>query len=150
MPRTKLKLPAKFQFSTNLTVRVSDVNYAKHLSNDKVLAFMHEARARYLNHFGFTEMDVDCRGTIQTETVIIYKSEAFHGDKLRIEITPDDFHKYGCDFYYLITAAKTGSEVARGKTGLVFFDYTARKITQVPSKFIEKCGQAVQTDRNEP
>jgi acyl-CoA thioesterase FadM len=149
MPRTKLKLPDPFQFSTEMIVRVGDVNYGGHLGNEKVLAFMHEARARYLNHSGFTEMDVEGRGTIQTETIIIYKSEAFHGDKLRIDLTPADFHQYGCDFYYRLTNAKTGTEVARGKTGLVFFNYEERKIAEVPPKFLEKCGNTIQTDRKE-
>jgi 4-hydroxybenzoyl-CoA thioesterase len=29
----------------------------------------------------------------------------------------------------------TEREVARGKTGIVFFDYTTRKIAQVPDNF---------------
>lgn len=56
MPRLKVKLPSNFPFSTEVRVRVGDVNYARHLSNDKVLALVHEARVRFLNHYGFTEL----------------------------------------------------------------------------------------------
>jgi YbgC/YbaW family acyl-CoA thioester hydrolase len=138
--RPKLTLPDQFTFSTEMKVRVSDVNYAGHLSNDRVLSIMHEARARFLNHHGFTEMDVAGVGTIMADAVIIYKSEAFHGDRLTIEVAVGDFHKLGCDFFYRIINQASQKEVARGKTGHVFFDYEARKMQPVPAKFLEVCG----------
>lgn len=145
MARPKLKLPAEFGFATELKVRVSDVNYAGHLSNDRVLAFIHEARARYLNSHGFTELDVDGLGTIMTDAVLIYKSEAFHGDTLNIEVAATDFHKYGCDFYFKLTNPKTEKEIVRAKTGMVFYDYQTRKMARIPQKFIESCGSELKT-----
>ncbi|MFQ5602124.1 MAG: acyl-CoA thioesterase [bacterium] len=139
MARLKIKLPDKFPFSTEVRVRVNDINYAGHLSNEKVLAFIHEARVRFLGHFGFTELDVAGCGTIMTEAAIVFKSEAFHSDRLQIEVTTEEFHKYGCAIVYKITHLQTGREVARAKTGLVFFDYEARKIVEVPDKFRELC-----------
>jgi acyl-CoA thioesterase FadM len=139
MPRAKLILPSTFQFATEFRVRVSDVNYAGHLSNDRVLALIHEARVRFLNQFGFTELNVDGVGTIQTDAVIIYKSEAFHGDVLKIEVAAGAFHKFGCDFYYRISNAHSNKEIARAKTGMVFFDYNERKMVPVPNRFLEIC-----------
>ena len=139
MARTKLKLPREFSFSTELMVRVSDVNYGGHLSNEKVLAMMHEARARYLAQFDFTELNVDGSGTIQTEAIVIYKSASFHGDLLKVEVTPDNFHRHGCDFFYKISNSSTHKEVARGKTGMVFFDYEARKMIPAPIAFLKLC-----------
>ncbi len=140
MARAKLTLPTEFPFATEFRVHVSDVNYAGHLSNDRVLALIHEARVRYLNQFGFTELNVDGVGTIQTDAVIIYKSEAFHGDVLKIAVATGDFHKFGCDFYYKITNSHSNKEIARAKTGMVFFDYNARNMVLTPNKFLEICG----------
>ena len=126
MARVKLSLPSDFTFSTEVEVRINDINYGGHVSNDKILAFIHEARVRYLKHHGFTELNVEGRGIIMVDTVILYKSESFHGDLLQIEVTVDDFHKYGCDFYYKLTNKPSGTEVARAKTGIVFFDYENR------------------------
>ena len=139
--RPKLILPDHFIFSTEMRVRVSDVNYAGHLSNDRVLSMLHEARVRFLNQFGFTELDVSGAGTIMTDAVIIYKSEAFQGDHLIIDVAVGGFHKFGCDFFYKITNRSTNKEVARGKTGLVFFDYVTRKMLPVPAKFLEICSK---------
>ena len=143
MPRTKLKLPSKFNFATEVVVRVNDVNYAGHLSNDKVLSFIHEARVRHLNQFDFTELDIDGVGSIMTEAVIVYKGEAFHGDILKIEVATCDFHKYGCDYYYKLSNKATNKEIARAKTGIVFFDYEKRRMVKVPKKFITVCGQEI-------
>ncbi len=137
--RPKLELPKTPTFSTKIPVQVSDINYAGHLGNDKVLSFIHEARVRFLKQFGFTELDVDGVGTIMAHATIIFKAEAFHGDILKIEVAPGNFHKLGCDFFYRLTN-ETSKEVARAKTGLIFFDYEKQKMVSMPEKFKEYCG----------
>ena len=144
MARTKLKLPQTFVFTTQMQVRVSDVNYAGHLGNDKVLAFMHEARVRFLQSFGFTELDVEGIGTIMTDAVVVYKSEAFVGDNLAVYVATDDYGEYGCDFIYKLENQQTNREVARGKTGLVFYDYDLRKMVKTPAAFLRAVSQKPQ------
>lgn len=139
MTRTKLQLPDKFDFSTEVQVEVSDINYAGHLGNDKVLSFVHEARVRFLKQFDFTELNIDGAGTIMIDAVILYKSEAFYGDTLKIEVATGNFHRIGCDFFFRITNAGNGREVARAKTGMVFFDYEKKKILPLPDRFNESC-----------
>ena len=46
-----------------------------------------------------------------------------------------EFNNYGCDLLWCMNEKSSGREVARGKTGIVFFDYAARKVTLVPEKF---------------
>jgi acyl-CoA thioesterase FadM len=135
MARTKLDLPDTFEFCTEIQVRIGDINYGGHLGNDTVLSLVHEARFRFLKKHGFTEANIDGVGLIMTDTVIVYKSEGFHGDILTIGVTVDDFTRTGCDFLYKITNRKTGREVARAKTGIVFFDYKTRRVMPVPEKF---------------
>ena len=135
MARIKLQLPDKFTFSTEIPVRISDINYGGHLGNDSVLSIIHEARLRFFKKYNYSEMDVEGVGIILSDSVIIYKNEGFYGDILIVEVTAGDFNNYGCDIFYKITNKKTGKEVARVKTGIVFFDYKNRKITQVPKKF---------------
>jgi 4-hydroxybenzoyl-CoA thioesterase len=82
-------------------------------------------------------MNIDGPGLIISDVVIVYKSEAFYGETLKIEVASRDFSKYGCDFVYKITEKETGREVARAKTGIVFFDYEERKVVSVPERFKE-------------
>lgn len=135
MARIKLDLPENFHFSTEIQVRISDINYGGHLGHDSILTLTHEARVRFLNKYGFSEMNIDGVGLIISDAALVYKSESFYGETLRIEIAVLDFSQYGCDFIYKITEKESGREVARAKTGIVFFDYEKRKVAPVPEKF---------------
>ncbi len=137
--RIKIELPDKFSFATEMQVRVSDVNYAGHLSNDRVLSLVHEARARFLRQYGCTELDVFGVGTIMIDAALVYKSEAFCGDCLTVRVSIGNLTSHGCDFYYRLDNKATGKEVARARTGLVFFNYERRKIRRVPEQFRALC-----------
>ena len=142
MPRVKLSLPDHFTFSTEIQVRVNDINYGGHLGNDAVLALAQEARVRFLSHYGFTEHDVGGVGIIMTDAVVVYKAEAFYGDVLTIEVAVDGIELVGCDFLYRIARKGSAKEVARVKTGIAFFDYSTRKVVEVPGRFREALGLA--------
>lgn len=135
MPRLRIQLPETFTFETTVTVRVDDVNYGGHLSNDRMLTLCHEARVRFLAQYGYSETDIEGQGIIMTDAAIVYKAEAFRGDELTIAITPDNWNKYGCDFFYKISHSAKGKEIARVKTGIIFFDYQKRRIKPCPPEF---------------
>ena len=135
MARIKLDLPEHFPFTIELRVRITDVNYGGHMGNDALLGLLHEARVWFLAHYGLNELDVFGVGLIMTDSVIIYKSEAFPGEMLEIAVGVTDFNQYGCDFVYRATEKTSGREVARAKTGIVFFDYTQRRKAPVPEGF---------------
>ena len=135
MARVKLKLPDEFFYSVDIQVRISDINYGNHLGNDAVLSIVHEARLQCLKTQGFSEMDIGGRGIMLTDAVVVYKSQGFHGDVLTVRVAVADFNKYGCDFYYKIDRRDDGCEIARAKTGIIFFDYVKQKISSVPDVF---------------
>jgi YbgC/YbaW family acyl-CoA thioester hydrolase len=135
MPRVKLDLPEHFPFSTEIPLRITDINYGGHLGNDALLSLLHEARVQFLRHHGFTETDIDGSAIIMADAAIVYKSEAFYGDVSTIEVAVCDVHSHGCDFVYRVANKETGKEIARAKTGVVFFDYQKRKIAHVPENF---------------
>ena len=58
MARVKLALPESFSFETDIKVRISDINYGGHLGNDSVMSLIHEARLRFLEKYGYTELNV--------------------------------------------------------------------------------------------
>ena len=135
MERIHLDLPATFPFHTELPVRISDINYGRHLGNDTMLAFLHEARLRFLARSGLSETDVGDCGLIMVDAVVLFKSQAFHGETLVVEVAPRDLSRCGCDFIYRVSEKASGREVARAKTGLVCFDYAKGKMTKAPDRF---------------
>lgn len=138
MPRIQIELPEHFPFRTEIPIYISYINHGRHLDNAALLALVSEARVRFFKSFGYTELDVEGVGIVVADAAVQYRSEAFHGEVLVFEMTANDFNKYGCDLTYRITDQASGREVARGKTGIVFFDYQKRERALVPPAFVEK------------
>jgi acyl-CoA thioester hydrolase len=138
--RIKLEMPTVYPFRTELTVRITDINYGGHLGNSNVLALIHEARVRFLKSFGYSEIDVEGFGTIMLDSVVIYKAQAFAGDVLQIEVAAGDFSRLGCDIFYRITKKEGGAEVVLAKTGIAVFDYANQKRISPPEAFVKKLG----------
>lgn len=135
MQRIKIDLPDKFIFSTQISVRVYDVNFAGHLSNDSILSMVHEARIRFLKNWNYSEVDTAGAGIIMFDAALQYKSQGYHGDILIFDVAVENFIRNGCDFIFRITNKVTGKEIARAKTGIAFYDYEKNKIVLVPDKF---------------
>jgi 4-hydroxybenzoyl-CoA thioesterase len=143
MPRIKIELPDNFTFSTDIPIYINHINYGNHLDNSALLALVSEARVRFFKSLGYSELNVEGVGVIVADAAVQYKSEAFHGEVMVLALAANDFNKYGCDLVWQITDQASGREVARGKHGIMFFDYTARKAAPVPPGFIAKVGAAL-------
>ncbi|QQS35263.1 MAG: acyl-CoA thioesterase [Ignavibacteriales bacterium] len=135
MGRIKILLPDKFQFKTEMKIRVTDINYGGHLGNDSVLSIMHEARIRFLGSLGYAESDVEGTGIMMTDCHINYTSQGFYGDEIIIDVSVPNIERNGCDFIYRITNKNSLAEIARGTTSIVFYSYTLKKLQNTPEKF---------------
>ncbi|WP_296622094.1 thioesterase family protein [Marivirga sp.] len=138
MSRVKIEEPDKYLFTAKITTRITDLNYGGHVGNDRIFAFMHDARVQFIKSLGYKdEMNFDGLGNIQTDAAISYKAEVFAYEELEIEVGVMDLNKYGCDFVYRFTKSD-GKMAAIGKTGIIFFDYEKRKIANMPESFLKK------------
>jgi len=140
MARIHLNLPDKFLYSTDITVRVSDLNYGGHVGNDTMLTLLQEARIQFYRSLGFKDETSfeGAVGQIIIDAAVQYKAESFLGDVLVIQIAAEDLTRFGFDFLYLVRNKATGQEVARGKTGIVCFDYSRKKIVSIPAPLLAK------------
>lgn len=139
MARIKLTLPEKPVFETKMKVRISDLNYGGHLGNDAVLSLIHESRVRFLAILGGSELNIaEGVSIIMADSAIVYQAEGFFGDEIMIRVFVDDFSRVGFDLYYELVK-QDGKKLATAKTGIVCFNYEARKVQEVPKSFIEKC-----------
>ncbi|MDZ7809258.1 MAG: thioesterase family protein [Arhodomonas sp.] len=142
MARVQLTLPERMPFTHRLTVRVTDLNFGGHMGNEMVLVYAQEARAAFLSHHGYSESNVEGLGIIVADAVVMYRAEAFADDPLDIRVGLDGFNRYGCDIYDHLLHADRGHEVARAKTGIVFFDYGERRIARAPGAFVQRFSTA--------
>ena len=135
MSRVKIKFPAeKPLFKATIAVRIGDVNYGGHVGNDAVLSIIHEARMQLLSSFGVSEMDAGGAGLIMADVMIAYKGESFYKDVLEVDVYATEFMPVSFDLLYRVTTMRNGelTDIAHAKTGMVCFDYEARKVTSLP------------------
>ena len=141
MARIKIDLPAKFSFSTSIPIRITDINFGGHVGNDTILSIVHEARAKFFTHLGYTELDFGGSGTIMSDVAIEYKDQIYYGDEVLASIAVGEITKVAFDlFYKLEKRSEDGRQsiVALAKTWMVCYNYELKKVAAIPQKAIEK------------
>ncbi len=137
MPRIKLNFPEKnFDVSITIPVRITDINYGGHVGNDSLVSVIHESRMQFLQHHGYSEMDIEGTGLIMTDLAVEFKNESFYGDVLSIKMAAGDITGVSFELYYDLCTTRAGKEVtvARAKTTMVCYNYAAKKVAHVPEK----------------
>jgi acyl-CoA thioesterase FadM len=140
MARIKLVFPENTIHTLTIPVRITDINYGNHLGNDALVSILHEARVHWLSTLNYTELNIEGKGIIMNELVVNYLKEMFYGDVIIIDLSIGDLTALGLELYYRMSVTKNGENLisAIAKTGLIFFDYTAKKTSSIPDVFIEK------------
>jgi acyl-CoA thioesterase FadM len=143
MARVKIDFPEHFCFSTVIDVRITDLNYGGHMGNDTFLSVAHEARVRFLQEIGFEHEGAGPEGIgiIMADAAIVYKGEVRYGDALIVDMAVGDHARFGFDIYYRFTSRSTGAVVAQVKTGIIGYDYQARKVAKIPEVVISNIAQ---------
>lgn len=136
MPKTNLVLPEHFTFTTEIPIRITDLNYGGHVGNDSVLSILHEVRMQFLRHHGYTEMDLAGTGVIMADAAIEFRSEVFYGETLKASVAATEFSRVGFDLYYKLEKQTNDKWVtaAAARTGMVCYNYNTKKIVSVPKE----------------
>jgi acyl-CoA thioester hydrolase len=134
MSRIKIDLPDSFAYSTPFAVRITDLNYGAHVGNDKVLSFLHEARVRFLQSLGYSELNLEGVSMIMADAALIFIAEIFYGDDLLISMQPVEYTRVGFDLIYKIEKIQVDRMgiVAVAKTAMICYDYQQKKVTGLP------------------
>jgi len=140
MARVKIDLPEQFSFQTTIPIRITDINYGGHAGNDSILSIIHEARVQFLKKFGCDEKNFFGTGLIMSDVAIEFKKELFYGDIVQVSVAVSDMERIRFDIVYKLEAEHNEKmvTVATARTGMVCFDYTAKKITSIPDEAKKK------------
>lgn len=140
MNRVKIELPDQFHFSTIISIRITDLNYGGHVGNDSFLSLVHEARQQFLNHHGYGELTFEGVGLIMADAAIEFKTELNFKDEVKISVAATNFTRIGFDLYYKMEIINPSGNTLAGKvkTGMLCYDYAAKKVVSVPEKAKEK------------
>jgi 4-hydroxybenzoyl-CoA thioesterase len=91
---------------------------------------------RWIRSLGFaSELDVGGAGLIMADAAVVYRAEGKHGMELRVDVALAEVGSRGFDLVYRLVDEASASEIAQVKTGMVWFDYAARKVRHAPEAF---------------
>jgi acyl-CoA thioester hydrolase len=136
MARIRIELPEKCITSFKIPVRITDINYGNHVGNNSMVEIIHEARMQFLLQYNFTEMNVCGTSLIMNELTIEFKNEAFYKDVIEVKIFVGEIAKVGFELFYSLSATRNNVSliIANAKTGMVCFNYNAKKVESMPEE----------------
>ena len=147
MPRIKLKERPLYFFEYRTILKIRDINYGNHLSNDAVIGLIHEARIDMFTKIGCSEMDLGDHKTaiLIADLAVNYKNQGYLGDEISIHLDIDEIGKNGFRLFYKM---QRGTDlIVLAETGIVVYDYQAENIATVPKVFLEALAQLKQEHR---
>ena len=136
MSRLKINFPDKSIFQYKSIVGVGMINYGGHLGNDSILTIFQDARIAFLNSNGLSEINLgDGLGLIQNDAAIQYISEGHLHDEITTSIAFKITSSISFDIYYKVESKNRIKPIAIGKTGMVIYNYSIKKMSQIPNSF---------------
>ncbi len=140
MGKNHISIPEKFIFETTIPVRITDINYGGHAGNDSILSLIHEARMQFLYSLDLSEMNFGGVALIMSDLAVDFKAEIMYGDNTLIRVSVSEISKASFNLIYQIIITRNDKETvaANVRTGMVCFDYAAKKIRAIPGSALIK------------
>ncbi len=136
MARIKIEIPDNILATYHIPVRITDINYGNHLGNDAFVSIIHEARMKWLNQYGYTELNIEGPGLIMSDLAVEFRNESFYGDVVEVVIAAGEVSRVSFELYYRLAANREGKEIllANAKSGMICFDYNTKKVVAMPDQ----------------
>ncbi|MCE8020240.1 acyl-CoA thioesterase [Halomonas sp. MCCC 1A11036] len=133
MERIKLEFPeSAIVHRQPLSVRITDMNYGRHLGHDTLVSLLHEARIQAFGSLGLTEWDMGGFPSVVVDLAIQYQSEARWPDALVVETAIPGFTGKAIVVYHRVRHAEDGRPVATARLNLVLVDPSHGRSVAIP------------------
>ena len=135
MPKVEISYPENTCFVQHTRVRINDLSNAGHLGAAHLVSILDEAAASFFKSHGIERKPDRTVGVIFADLMVSYRSEAFHGDELKIEIALQKAIPKGLDLCFRVSRSDSAKLVALAKIGILFYNYQTRRVIDVPRRF---------------
>jgi len=126
---------APYRFRVPIDVRFRDLDAFGHVNNAVYFTYLEIARAAYFTVVRGRPHGVDDFGVVVADAHCRYRSPAFYGERLVIEIATVGLRSRSFELRYRLTVEGTGRVVAEAGTVLVAFDHQAKRTTVLDPAF---------------
>lgn len=136
MARIKIDIPEKIIGTFIIPIRIADINYGNHVGNDAFVSIIHEARMQWLRQYSYTELQIEGIGLIMSDLMLEFKNESFYGDVVEVKLGAGEISRVGFELCYQLFTKRNNEDIllANAKTGMVCYDYDAKKVAAIPEK----------------
>ncbi|AQU83052.1 MULTISPECIES: acyl-CoA thioesterase [unclassified Halomonas] len=143
MERVTLDFPAAAVIHCHpLTVRVTDMNYSRHLGHDALVSLLHEARVHAFAALGLPEWDMQGYSSVVVDLAVQYQHEARWPDALVIETAVPEPDGKALTIYQRIRNPEANKVVATARVNQLLLDLSTGRPVDVPEKVRQALAQA--------
>jgi acyl-CoA thioester hydrolase len=128
---------APYRFCASVDVRFRDLDAFGHVNNAVYLTYLEIARAAYFTAVRGRPHGVDDFGIVVAEAACRYRSPAFYGERLVVEVATVGLRSRSLELRYRITVEGKGRVVAEASTVLVAFDHRAKRTAALDAAFFQ-------------
>ncbi len=134
MERVRLSFPADEVVHRHpLTVRITDMNYGRHLGHDALVSLLHEARVALFASRDLREWDLGGYPCVAADLAVQYQAETRWPDALVVETAIPAPGRKAIGVYHRIRREADGSTVATARINLVLVDPQSGRPVAIPA-----------------
>ncbi|GEK46205.1 thioesterase [Bisbaumannia pacifica] len=139
MERVRLEFPAEaWTHRHPLAVRITDMNYGRHLGHDALVSLLHEARTQAFAALEVAEWDIHGHPSVVADLAIQYQAEARWPELLEVQTAlPVPDGKALVAFQRVVRPAD-GVQVALARLNLLLLDPASGRPVAVPEALRER------------
>ena len=120
-----------------------------HVSFASILDLVFEAHLQFFEYLGYSVTDIHGKSIIFANLNIQYQGELFYKDNVRVDVGLGNLQNKYFDLYFRLMK-NNDIPVAIVKIRVLCFDYSTRKVAEVPEPFREKFPEEVRVSENLP
>lgn len=135
MTDIQIEFPEKYHFSTELSIRKTDLALDIHVSFASILDLVMEAHLQFFQYLGFSVTDIYGKSIIFANAGILYQGELLYKDQVKIDVVLDNLGEKSFDLTFRLSKDQRKEKVALIKIRVLFFDYSIRRVVSVPEGF---------------
>jgi len=134
MERVRLSFPEKdVMHRHSLTVRITDMNYGRHLGHDALISLLHEARVAALASRELREWDLGGYPCVAADLAVQYQAEARWPDLLVVETAIPEPGRKAITVYHRLLREADGATVASARINLMLVDPEDGRPVAIPA-----------------
>jgi acyl-CoA thioester hydrolase len=125
-----------FRYYLPIQVRYGDIDPQRHVNNARFFTYMEQGRISYFQHLGLWDgADFDNIGFILLETKITFLAPILYGQSIQVGVRIERIGNKSMEVISVLEDTESGSEVARGHSIIVAYDYHQGQSIVIPEEW---------------